>query len=556
MTVFLRWLDLNPQSYCWLAGSVIITALALAVVPLLRDSPEETGQHDWGWGLILLAILAAGRWPTFLIPREFSPDESQLLAGAHTLMFDPVFWRSVDGATAGPFDFLALWPAGWLCGGETYLSARLTALALLAGSLTLAHQCVALLWGRRVARVAGLGAVCFEALTNSVDFLHYSTELVPVALLAGAAYAAIRRWVNQGGLLWSGLGGLLLGAVPLGKLQAAPLAAALGLSWLWAELRATGPDATRRRIYLVAGAVLPATLFACQLSVAGEWRHFIPSYLLFNLNYTSTGSASLLQILTGVLARSIEEDSLLHLWLPGCALWLGFMVRLKRIADPTRRKFILAGIAAGVIALGSILCAGRPFLHYWQLLVLPVSLLLGALTGNLLITSSAAGRKSNRWLVAACAICLTGTLLGHRLRKPSFYWGAFSYFQQHPQAELARHISLYARPGEAIAIWGIASHIYVETGLRQATRDAHFERAVVPGPYQEYFRERFLTDLLYSLPPVFLDATGSNGMYYHGSQFAHDRNYPELAAMVRRHYVLAEAVAGARIYRRLDLMAP
>lgn len=550
----LQWLDLHPQSYFWLVGGLITIALGLAVVPVLRDHREETRRHDWVWGWMILAILAAGRWPTFLVTREFNPDESALVAGAHTLLHDPVFWRSVEAGTSGPLSFFALWPAGWLFGWQTYVTARVTALVLLALTLILAHQCMALIVGRRIARAAGLAAVCFEALTNSPDFLHYSSELLPVALLTAAGYATIRRWVHQGGLGWNALGGLLLGAVPLAKLQAVPLGACLGLCWLWAELRTTGPDAFRRRFYLMAGALLPAALFACQLTVAGEWRNFIPSYFLFNLNYIATGSSSFRQLMLTILANSLAQDSLLHLWLAGSALWLVCLLRLRRTVDRATRGFLLAGLAACLVAFGSIVCPGRPFLHYWQFLVVPCSLLLGAMTGCLLPGPPAPWRKFDRWLVSACAVCVVGVLLQQRARTPNTFIGAFAFFQQKPRTELAARVAAHARPGDTLSIWGWSNFVYVETGLRQAGRDPNFERAVASGPYQEYFRQRFLVDLMHVMPPLFLDSVGPYTLFYQTPVFAHDRNYPELAAVIRAHYVQVDEISGARIYQRRDLV--
>ncbi len=552
---FLEWLEHHPEYHFWLLGGLILLALGLAVVPLLRDRPEKARSHDWAWGVLVLAILLAGRWPSFLVPRQLNADECQLLAGAHALTYDPVFWRSIDGATAGPLDFFVLWPAGWLCGGESYLAARLTALGLLAISFILAHQCMALVLGRRVARIAGLGAVSFEALTNAPDFLHYSTELLPVALLATAAYAAIRRWVTSGGPLWSGLGGLMLGAVPLGKLQALPLAAGMGFCWLWAELRAKGPNRVRHRAYLVTGALVPAALFACQLTLAGEWQSFIMSYWRYNLNYAAAGSSAFGDMLMEVLNNSLGWDSLLHVWLPLNLIWLALLLRLRPIPDRATRIFTRAAFAAWLISLGSIVAPGRPFLHYWQLLIVPGSLLLGAMTAQLLSTSPPRWRRFERWLVTVCASGLVGIVLIHRAQYPNPFISSLAYYRQHPRTELATRVAAHAVPGDALAIWGWSNYVYVETGLRQGTRDAHFERAVAPGPMQEYFRQRYLADLQHSRPALFLDSVGPTSLHYVAPQFAHDRNYPELAAVIRADYVLVEEVSQARIYRRRDLVA-
>jgi hypothetical protein len=552
----LEWLDSHPWIYPLGVGGLIVLSLARTVAPLLAGQSNDARGHDWGWGLVILAIMAAGRWPALLFTRGLNVDEGQLLAGAHTLLHDPVFWRSVNGGTAGPLDFFALWPAGWLFGWDTFLTGRVTALALLAIALTLAHQAMAVILGRPAARLATLAAVSVEALTHAIDFLHYSTELVPVALLAGAAYAAARRWVLNGGPQWSGLGGLLLGAVPFAKLQPAPIALGFGLCWAAAEFRTNGAEAARHRGYLLAGALLPAAFFASQLTVAGEWRSFVVSYLVFNFSYAAAGVASttLAHAAWQMLNNSLLWDSLLALTLMAGLVWLALLVRPRPHPDRTIRIFTWAVVAACGGTLAIILSPRRAYLHYWQLLLVPATLLLGVLIARLLTTSRPAGQRQEQRLVALTALAFFTLLLQHRVRHPNLFVGELAHFWQFNRTELAARVAARARPGDALAIWGRADNLYVETGLRQATRDPSIGGAVMPGPYQEYFRERYLADLIRTKPAVFLDATCPAGFQFQSSEYAHDRVYPELAALIRADYVLVEEFAQARIYQRRDLV--
>lgn len=549
----LQWLDRHPQTYLWLVGGLIGFALACAVVPLLRGSPDDSRRHDWWWGLPILAILFAGRWPALLFSRELGVDESQLLAGAHTLTYDPVFWRSVNGGTAGPLDFFALWPAGWLCGWDTFLAARLTATLLLGVSLIFAHQCLALLLGRTVARLAGLAAVSLEALTHAADFLHYSTELVPVALLAVAAYAAVRRWSRPGDPLWAGLGGLMLGAVPFSKLQPVPLAGVMGLCWLWAELRTKGPPPRRHLAYLLAGAFLPAVLFACQLTIAGEWTSFLNSYALFNVYYAGASTDAYGQSLEVMLGNSLWWDSLLPLGLLGGAVWLALMLRLRPCPDRATRILTWAAAAACLVALATIIGPKRPYLHYWQLLLVPGVLLLGAVMARMLSTSPPRWKRPEQLILALGAVTLIGLLLFHRSRNPNTFVGDLAYFGYHTRSDLAVRVAAHARAGEAVAIWGRADHLYVETGLRQATRDSSVSYLFEVGPLREYFRQRYLADLVFAKPANFLDSVCPASVQYNRAEFTHERDYPELATVIRANYVLVENFGGARIYRRRDL---
>ena len=122
-------------------------------------------------------MLLCFRWPLLGVPHQLNPDESQLIAGAITLRHDPVFWRAVDGGTAGPLDFYPLLPAAWVEGMASYAVARLIGLAVVFGAVVFAGEALALLAGAALARIAVLPAIAAIAFTTYPDFVHYSTEL-------------------------------------------------------------------------------------------------------------------------------------------------------------------------------------------------------------------------------------------------------------------------------------------------------------------------------------------------------------------------------------------
>lgn len=547
------WLAQNPQSYFWLAGIVITAALALAVVPFLRGQGADAPRHDWTWGWVILALLVAGRWTTFVLPRELNPDESFMLAGAHALRIDPVFWRAVDGHTSGPLSFLVLWPAGELFGWIGFLPTRLTSLGLLTITFTLLHQCLALITGRQVARLVLLGAVVCEALTNSVGLLHYSTELLPMALLTGATYAAIRRWSQPDGGGWNFLGGLLLGAVPLTKLQAAPLAAVAGLGWLAAELVAARGRGYRAPLLLVGGALLPGALVGGQIAFTGEWANVLIPYLQYNLGYSGHAGQPMGNVLSSSWRFFVNEDSLLHLWLAGSAVWIVLMLRRQQSPLRPVRLLVLFSAAACGLSLWIILLPHRAFVHYWQFIVVPVTLLTGALTGNMLSAPPNPANRRRRWLVAVCAIGLIEVLLYQRSQRPSRLMTTLAYREIAPASAFSAMVARHSRPGESLAIWGWSSYVYVEAGLRQAVRDANCERVIEDTPYRQFYRDRYLADIQRARPEWFLDSIGPASVLYGDRQYAHERNFPELAEFIRANYVQVAEVEEARLYRRQDL---
>src|ERR1019366_9391905 len=248
MTPVVQTALLHPAALGW-------ALLLLAIAWSLRTSrePEASAGLGWRWRALAAVTLLGFRWPMLWVQHQLNPDESQLIAGALTLRHDPVFWRSVDGGTAGPLDYYPLLPAAWVDGFASYAAARLIALTVVFGAVVFGGETLALLAGAALARIAMLPALAAIAFTTTPDFAHYSTELIPALLLAAAGYVAGRRLLTPAPRqLW--LIALLLGGVPWAKLQAAPLACVL---WLLVTVHEYRAGRTRSWLPLVAGGLLP-----------------------------------------------------------------------------------------------------------------------------------------------------------------------------------------------------------------------------------------------------------------------------------------------------------
>jgi hypothetical protein len=549
--VFLIWYDSNPVIPNLIAGILITLALFKAVIPFLKasENPERTS-HDWAWTGWIFAILIAGRWASLFFGRELNPDEGQLIAGAHTLLHDPLFWRSVDGGTAGPLDFYALWPAGMVCGWHSYLTARLTALFLLGLTLTFAHQVLSLLYGRRTARLILFPMVTMEAVTSASDFLHYSTELVPIMLFTVAGYACLRSGSGKG-ISWHVLGAILLGGIPFAKLQAAPLGVILGLGWLIHEIRLR---AQARAFSLIAAALLPSLAFITPLLLTGEFDSALIPYLYDNLNYTSSHNASLVELLQETYRFVlVYQDPLLLFWFFGTLLLL--LVLGVSLPWSSPKADLRPVWIASVLVLTSCYCIllpARIYLHYWQLLIVPLAFLI---TSLLPLPDSPAQKTGIPWsrMIAALLITLLVVCMaGYRLAHPTKYQGTQVYLYQNPQSVIPKHIRQFARPGDSITVWGWTNFIYVETGLPQGGRDSSIARVVANGPYREYYRQRFLADLVKNQPRLFVDSIGALSFAVTSSAFRHEQEFPALADVIRNEYEQVFEHGGVRLYVRKE----
>jgi hypothetical protein len=521
--------------------------LLLAVAWSLRSvAAHETARSaGWKWWGLTGMALVCFRWPALWIPHAQNPDESQLIAGAITLRHDPVFWRAVDGSTAGPLDFYPLLPTAWADGSASYAIARFTALIVGFGALVLIGEALALVADATLARVAILPLLTATAFTANPDFTHYSTELMPLLLLAAALYLAVRQMRAPGRWhLWAAA--VLLGSVPWAKLQAVPIAAALWLSIMIGEYRA------RRRgawFPLVIGGLLPAVVCFGMVALAGEMENMVVPYFLHNFAYLGAPQFSWLESAEGQWQNALT-DGYLAFWLTGTAVFLAPAVFwLGRTAPPASRR--TAGWAMVLFAISVLSALGprRPSGHHLQLLLLPLVGLTGTIMG--LAWQPTTGVRK-RWFIVGLFLgsCLFPQFI---LRVRGFDpFAAINAAQASPtHRQLVSLVRVFSDRGESLAVWGWRCALYVETGRRQATRQAQTELQIYPTPLQPYFLRRYLEDFTAAQPPVFADAVGPGNFAYVDRNLAHE-SFPPLREWVRTHYTQIADLDGTRLYVRND----
>lgn len=524
--------------------------LLLAVAWSLRREPEKiAGLDRWGWWILLAGAMVAFRWPLITLPHEIYPDESQLISGALTLRHDPVFWRSVDGGTAGPLDYYLLLPAAFFPGPTAYAATRLIATLMIWGMLLAAGESLALIASRTAARVAVLPAAAFAALTTSPEFIHYSTELVPGLLLASAVLAIVRQSVQAArGNLWAAA--LLLGATPFAKLQAAPIAACLGLLLVWLEL-ASGR--ARQVGLLIVVALLPTLLVAALVTATGQAEHMLIPYFLQNLHYVEIGRLPFREVVRQMGAQS-ATNGYHALWLAGCVVFCTGVVLRARTAPG---RLWHHGLAAGLllaVTLFCILTPGRLYHHYLNLLTLPATLLAGIALASALQSRANGANPRPALVLGAFLVC---TLLPQLILRvsprpdPYEYYNTTVVVRGPAHDELIAAIKRLSSPGEPLGLWGWRSSLYIEASLPQATREAHTTFQLIAGPWQKYYLRRYFDDLVASAPPVFADTAGSGHFWFTQRASGHEV-FPRLREWLRTHYAYVGEWDGVRLYARLD----
>lgn len=550
------WLDHNHPVY-W-SGAVLVTVLLAGWVlaALRRDDPARAATVGGGWraAVVLLLLLAAWRWPLWFNPANFNPDESQLVAGAQTLATDPVFWRSVDGSTAGPLTFYVLLAAKLVGAPVNFLTARLTGLLLIWGALLCTYGLLRLFFPRGPARLALLPGAVFLAIVTQDDFVHYSTEHLPLGLFTVSLFLLVRRHLTGAGGRWAWwLGGIGLGLLPWAKLQSIPLGAA-AVAWLgfrlWRDPVLPPAEKRRRGRDLVLAGLAPSILFVVLIILAGVWPIFLRGYVLQNFHYVATDNT------LAYLGRKISESLNLTWHFQACVAGPLLIAVLGSLAyrplRMTRSAAWWLGCALFLAALIAVIVPRRPFAHYLLLLVPPLLCWSGAVIGDYWSRFPAA----RRWLVAACLLLGGVGPLALRFSQPGpEMLDRLAESHAQPFTAAGNILRAYARPGDRLGIWGWMCDLHIETGLPQATRQGNSFLCLENTPQRDYHRQLYLADLQRNQPALFVDAVGPTADFFGSRAQQGHEVFPALAAHLRAHYTELIDLEYARLYVRNDRLA-
>jgi len=125
----------------------------------------------------------------------------------------------------------------------------------------------------------------------------------------------------------------------------------------------------------------------------------------------------------------------------------------------------------------------------------------------------------------------------------------------HLQCSVCPLVNHFAKADDLITIWGRGEELYVLTGTLPATRDTHMPLEFWTHPQQDYYRRRYLEDLQFHPPKLFLDAVGPGRFLRSRDQFGFE-TFPELREYVTSNFYLAGDVDGVRVFARKDAAGP
>lgn len=535
--------------------ALVAVTLGIAALALL---PSNVARPWRGSAAVFAAALGGavilGRLPTLSRGYAFNPDEAQMTAQAIAFLNDPVPWRSFDGGSGGPLvsAFVAL-PR--LAGMQPNIQAsRFLGILLDAATVIALYALLCVLYGDAVARIGVLLPATFYGLTVADDFVHYSSEQLPMFLFAVALYALARLFVSRDGRIGRRLfaTSFVIGLLPFTKLQLVPLAIFAAALAVLVALRREASPAPRRRAEVLAalsGFLTPLALLVLICLWAGTLHDAIVSYVLFAIDYGAFTVERHSLHVTFANEPFFRAYVVAAAFVAAATVVLLFTGKMDKSSPLFRRRVALVAIAtiAVVTAAYSMIEPGTGFAHYALLAVVPVALLTASLIG--LAWPSLTGQRTRQLGAGALLALLSIVVL---LRFPLAYGNPYLATDwQAPPSEPAAMLRRYVRPGERLALWGWMPQYAVVPDAVLGTRDAATVGQLTPSALQEYYRARYLGDIEERRPEFLLDAVAPGSFEYTDRATQGIESFPALARIVSRDYRLVAEADGVRLFKRV-----
>lgn len=491
-------------------------------------------------------FLLLGRLPVLVFNRELNADESQMLAQAMTLAEDPVYWRSVDGTTGGPLSSYFLIMIAFFRGNYDYVTAHIGALILVFSTLFFLFKAFSNWFGAFRTALGLFPSILFYGFTRFPDFVHYSSEHFPVALIAACVWLTsildTNRKAHHGTAL---VLGILLTLVPFGKIQAVPLAAAIAGYLLYLIVRSKDWPLFRSLALGSAGTIVVLCLLLIFGGVGGD---FFTYYIQGNFQYKN--DTPLWENVGALFRQSLHATDILLPILPLVAF--GILHLFLSRNNPASRAPIWLGLGLLVMGVFAASRTGSGYLHYLLFLIPPLSLIATSLTlPNRGRTPLAVAAYLTVPIMGAIAVMLLQVNKNGTLNR---YESGPGFNRSLPFTETAIAASRYLNKTDRLAVWGWNCQYYVECAAPQGVAENHSIRSIYDHPMRAQYRERYLRDMQRNQPAVFIDATGRNSLWLQDSLSQSYRSFPELAQYLDKHYSLTGEPDGNRLFVRNELV--
>jgi len=555
-----------------LASAAILLFVTLRRRSPRRPRPETTlGAEDLLYTLALALFLFAFRWPSLGLS-DLDGDESVAVSAALTRYLAPAFGLTLFTGSGGPLLSYPLALFGVLGLRIDYGVSKLLSLLLLTATWVVIYLALRTFTSGRIARVALLPVLVFFGHGNEWLTMMYCSEHWINFLIAVMVYCLLRLAHQVGGERSNLIGvGLAFGFIPLIKWQGLPMGALFILLTLVLVAHRSPGGAfvagafVRKALLLLALGVGPFLLWCAVMGASGNLGYFLRTYVLAlmtqaNSRFGTTLLERLGELPSWGLPPYVNLTKFVYALGAFLLVAVGYLLRNLEDTSSGSPLLMLRGSRSLFRELGpailylavsfyAVLKPGGRFTHYLNLLLQPYVLLVVVVFCHLV-------RKSRYpWMVIGLYLAITLCFPAARYYlkgAPLITLVPRTSVETDPTLDAPASYALIRRltpPGSPIILWGWDYHYYVYSGMIWGTRTGGSHEIIEPffGD-RRLFIDSYVASLASDRAPVFLDTAAYGARFYDNHVIYGHEAYPEVAAVVRQHYLLCREFPGARIF--------
>jgi hypothetical protein len=561
------WLLENPFLYETICSLSIGLLIIIGLLALLRQTALKENRraialltHPATFIIALAACITIHRLPFLYITGYLNIDESQALVSAIKFQTDWVPWRSVDNGTIGPFMSWLLNIFHFLGLPLNYSTARIAGIACLTAQWSITYLALRLITTEALSRVLTCGGILFSVYSSQPDFVHYSSEHLPNAVLAGAWLCGV-LWIVRKKHGYALAGAILLGLLPWIKIQYAPFTVLFIFAALARTVMANPKNCIKPAAGIIFSAAIPTGVMTVILLATASFSDFFNSYILANLQYSDCPTQLRVPLLAFWPAMSFATKSFSYPLFTLILISVTVLIIHPQLISARVKIFFVWFLTGMIAAALAVSTSGRAFWHYYLIVILAQTIATGLFCGALIQELLNRLPERLRFLTESLLfICLSILLLwpqslANTKGKVSRYkWDSSIRSSARSKQIVAGLKKKYSRM--PIALWGYRPDIFVALDAIPATRDISTQNAVESGRLCTYYRNRFLSDLKASRPPVLIDAVTSETFpSTNGTCLVGFEMFKELKTYVAENYVFSEELVipgraeTVRVYR-------
>jgi hypothetical protein len=431
-----------------------------------------------------------------------------------------------------------------------------------------------LIYNDRIAQIIVIVLFLFFSISEHADIVAYNSEHIPMLLTTMLYYFFIKTQFSSSkngnagtGLLYLVICGIIIGILPLAKLQASTISFAFIIGIFILNILSKEKYLVKN-IALIAGVLLPVLLLLSYLFLFNLGAEFWNYYILNNFEYSKSGlytySTTWLimqknenavywyeKLLVVPRLILITKDTILF-WGSLSIISFGslFLLRnkLKNITSKSKLLFLFF-LFSFIMAYIAVIKPGNIFLHYLLLLVIPAAYLAGFLLGLVIDTFKQNSTKILVYVKYYLALTVIVPVIAFSIDGNCYIRDYLSNFPRRNLSNITVSLKKYSQPGDRLAVWGYLINIYVEAELIQGTREPTSYLQISEGNLQKYFTDKYCEDIISNKPILFVDAVGKNSLAYYDYSQRYE-NYPAVKELINNNYELKDTIDDVRIFVR------